>query len=221
VISVEFVGVRNSAEKARLLARGAPRRERAASEALAYDCIRHLDFLGHALENGRGADFRESLYWRYLVAVGHTPASADRRCIRYAELARGIEREGFDPQRDRIAVTDDGVRLNGSHRAAIARHLGVGELDVDVFSWAGCVPRWRVRHVAEEARVKREAQRQHLGREARDGASGEPLGRVAFVDADGPGRVAAALGRRARPVLVIEREDGGLERRRLESVELR
>jgi hypothetical protein len=218
VSGLQYVGVRNSAEKARLLERGKPHRETVASAALAFDCVRHLDFL-HRLSEGGSA--RESLYWRYLVTVGHTPESADERCARYAALAEAIEREGFDPDRDPIAVSDDGVRLNGSHRAAIARHIGVADVGVDVYAWRGAVPSWRARHVREEARVKREAQREWLGREARDGASGDLLGTVAFVDAQVPGRLAAALGRRATPVLVIEREDARLERRALANLTLR
>jgi hypothetical protein len=213
---VRCVGIRNSPEKARLLARGRSRAARLADGDLAYDCIRHLDFL----ERG-GRDPRATLYWRYLVFTGRTAEAADARCRRFAELAEKIRTDGFDPARDPIAVTDDGMRLNGSHRAAIARSMGLGEVEVRVYSWDGALPSWRVRHVAEEARVKRDAQEQYLGREAADAATGEPLGRVAFVDAEVPGRVAAAFGRKARPALFLEREDGSLERRPAQEVTLR
>jgi hypothetical protein len=217
VNGVEFVGVRNSAEKARLLARGTSRRERVLVRDLAYDCLRHLDFL----ERLDGPDDPSgSLYWRYLVWTGHTPASADERCARFAGLTRQIESEGLDSRLEPIAVTDDGIRLNGSHRAAIARHLGVDEVEVDVYSWNGAVPGRRARRVVDEAEVKRAAQRTSLGRTAHDRAGGGTLGRVAFVDAEVPGRLGAALGRRARPLLVIERPGGELESRPPEAVTL-
>ena len=208
---MRFVGIRNSPEKARLLSGGSPRAVRVGAEDLAYDCIRHTDLL----RRGEG-DVRASLYWRYLVSVGHTDESADARCRRFLDLAATIRSEGFDPDRDPIAVSDDGMRLNGSHRAAIACSLGLVEVDVRMHSWGRGLLRLRARHVAEEARVKREAQEAFVGRQMPDGR-----GSVVFVDAEVPSRLRAVLGGRASPVLVVERRDGSLERLRPGSLTLR
>lgn len=209
-----YVGVRNSPEKARLLERGTPRRIELPAAELAYDCIRHREFVELLLSGADPEAWRASLYWRFMRSSGRAPVSADGRCRRFADLVAAIRRDGLDADRDPIAVTDDGIRLDGSHRAAIAAVLGAGTITVDEYSWDGAVPGWRRRHVAEEARVKRETQEAMLGREV-------ATGRVVFVDAEVPGRIAAALGARARGRVVVEARDGRLTSLRAQDVTLR
>jgi hypothetical protein len=216
---VRFVGIRNSPEKQRVLAAGTPSRGRFGSDELAFDCVRHLDFLRRAV--GSDTPVRETLYWRYLIRSGHTPASADRRCRQFEAHATSIARKGFGAGFLPVAVTDDGLRLDGSHRAATAHWLGLEEVDVQVYRWSEVVSRWRIRAALEEARVKRAAQEAHLGRPAYDSSTGSRLGTVAFVEAEVPPWPLLALGAHGRPILIIERSDGELEGRRLDSLSLR
>ena len=215
---MRYVGVRNSPEKARLLERGVAHRVDRPVADLAYDCIRHRAFVELVLAGADPEAWRASLYWRFMRHSGRSPESADGRCRRFAELIAGVRRDGLDPDRDPIAVTDDGIRLDGSHRVAIAATLGTGTLAVDEYAWDGTVAAWRRRHVAEEARVKRETQDALLGRDV--AAGGSPAGRVAFVDAEVPGRLSAALGARARGVVVVEDAAGALTTLRADAVTL-
>lgn len=205
------VGIRNSPAKVRLLSRGVATEERMAPAGLAWDCIRHVDLVERARTGERGDALRASLYWRYLrTAAGHSEESADRRCERFAALVDAIANEGYD-DRDPIAITDDWMRLDGSHRSAVASALGVESVAVRVYRWRDVLSSWRARPMTEEARVKRAAQEAALDREALD-ATGATLGRVAFVDADLPPRPLLALGMRGRAAYVVEAPDGTLRR---------
>jgi hypothetical protein len=216
---MKFVGIRNSPQKQRLLAEGTPGHERMDTGDVAFDCIRHLDFLHRAVASGAPA--RDTLYWRYLIRAGHTPAGADERCRRFAGLASAVLDDSLEQGLGSVAVTEDGVRLDGSHRAAIAHWLGLEELDVRVYRWSEVLSRWRILAALEEAAVKRSAQEAHLGRAAYDRRTGERLGTVAFVEAQVPRWPLLALGAHGTPILVIERPDGALESRELESLSLR
>ena len=216
-----FVGVRNSAEKARLLRHGTSSRSHLPAADLAYDCLRHRDFLERIKADHRLESMQESLYWRWLVATGRAHEAADHHCRVYAALVAKVLAQGYDSNRNPIAVSDDGIRLDGSHRAAIAVALGIHEVAVDVYSWRDSVAEWRTRHVRDEAHVKREAQEVYVGRSVANAGSGESLGRVVFIDADVPARLVAALGRRARPVVVVELPNGRLQRFHAAGVALR
>lgn len=219
---LRFVGVRRYPESARLLAEGSPRRATVASVDLAYDCVRHRDFLSRVMADESAEAMRETLYWRYLVSTGRTADAADARCRGFAELLESIRTDGFDASRgESIAVTDDGIRLNGSHRAAIAQALALGAVEVALYSWRAVFSTRRIRHILEEARVKREAQAAFVGREVALAGEDEPHGRVAYVDADVPSRLLSRIGRPVRPVLVVERQSGTLERSEPSEVALR
>ena len=200
---MEFVGIRNYREKARLLARGTPWKATVAAADLTYDCMRHLDLLDRLSSNRSIPALRESLYWRYLVATGRSAEGADVRTQHFVDLVGRIEQGGLDLTADPIAVTSDGMRLNGSHRASIAHFLGFEQVEVAMFSWDEVYRRWRVRHIRSEADVKRDAQAKLLGRSAYYESSGALAGTIAYVDADVPSWPLAALGRAARPVPVI------------------
>jgi len=99
------------------------------------------------------------------------------------------------------------VRLDGSHRSAVAAALGLGPLEVDVHA----TPRgWRP--IAAEAEVKRNGQRRYLGRSVYD--DGRLLGTVAFVDSE---RTRRRFRSGAALILVV---DNGGELRRVPATEV-
>lgn len=209
---VRFVGVRKYPENAYLLEHGRPVAGRVRSADLAYDCIRHRDFIERVV-NGSWSAVRETLYWRYLVLTRCPPDAADERCRRFVELYESVQRNGLDRERgDAIAVTDGGIRVNGAHRAAIAEALAIPHVEVATYSWRETLAGWRIRHIIEEARVKREGQAAFAGRSVLLQDEEDPQARVAYVDADVPRRLLTLVGRRIRPVLVVERSSGALQR---------
>lgn len=217
---MKYVGIRNSPEKAALLERGEGQKGVLPTDELAYDCIRHFDFLRTAAEAGEEA-FPETLYWKYFLLTGRGPEAARARCRSFKRLYMRIRAEGYDDGTDPIAVTEDGIRLNGSHRAAIGAFLDLPPLPVRVYRWKDVLPARRVRHVRAEADVKREGQTRYVGRSAYDAGHGDRLGTIAFVDARPTG-----LGRRLRGelmelMLALEDEDGELALRPAKAVTLR
>lgn len=171
---MRFVGVRNSPEKRAALERPPLRIERVAPDELAYDCVRHLELLRTATPASGDDELRRSLYCRFLRAGGRDDAAALAKARAFLALHARIRDEGMDYAYGRVAVTEDGIRLNGSHRAAIAAALGLERVDVEVHPWPR--PARRTRHVRLEAELKREGQEAWLGRSVAGGT-------VAFVDA--------------------------------------
>ena len=176
---ITFIGVRNYPQKAQLLKQPFSSLVEIATEALVYDCERHLDFLA-ALEDGR--DPSESLYWKYHALLGRSADGIAERCHRFTDLYRTIGIRGFDTTQGYIAVTDDGIRLNGSHRAAIAHHLGLGTLPVAIYRWETTFQLGEVQHIREEAEEKRALRARVAGLTAHDKTSGKYLGHVSFSD---------------------------------------
>lgn len=195
-----YVGIPNSAEKAALLERRPGERLEVPPTDLAFDCIRHLDFLRRVEKDDETA-FPETLYWKTLLLRGRTEETALARCRRFSELHASVSKRGVDYALGRVAVTTEGMRLNGSHRAAIAAFLGLPSLEVDVHEWTGLPPRSQ-RRLQEEVTLKREGQLEWLGRSVADARTGEPLGRVAFVDVAERGRL------RPGPTLALALLDG-------------
>jgi len=178
-VPLQYIGVRNCPEKARFL-RGSPIRIVSVStEALAFDCERHLDFLV-ALRDGREPS--ESLYWKHHALLGRSADWIAKRCRYFADLYRTIGIVGFDITRAHIAVTYDGIRLNGSHRAAIARQLGLERLAVGVYERESIFEARAVQHILGEAEEKRTLRARVAGRIAHDKTSGGHLGQVLFGD---------------------------------------
>ena len=159
---MEFVGIRNYQEKRQLLRDGTPRPERVPTGDLAYDCIRHIEFL-RSIDAGMTQDqFPKTLYWKYQAAVGRQGDAIRQRCQRFIRLYEDICQRGMDYSQGYIGVTTDGIRLNGSHRAAIAYVIGLESVWVEMYRWEELFTPRRIRHILEEARVKRQAQAEYL-----------------------------------------------------------
>jgi hypothetical protein len=206
---MDFVGVRNYPEKAQLLRNGTARLARVPTRNLAYDCFRHVEFL-RSVEDGMGDDqFPETLYWKYHATVGRQEDAVRERCQCFIQLYENIRGQGIDYSHGYIGVTTDGIRLNGSHRAAIAYVIGLESLWVEMYQWEELFSPRRIRHIREEARVKRRAQAEYLGKWVHDPKTGARLGKVVFVDAQSLRRWLFKSWR-MEPVVVVQNAGGKL-----------
>ncbi len=206
---MKYVGVRNYPEKAQLLRNGTPWLARVSTRDLAYDCIRHVEIL-RSVDAGTGADrLSETLYWKYLAASGRQEDAIRQRCQRFIRLYEDIRERGMDYSQGYIGVTTDGIRLNGSHRAAIAYVTGLESLWVEMYQWEELFSTRRIRHILEEAGVKRQAQAEYLGKQVHDRKTGARLGKAVFVDAQ-PQRRGPFKSWRMQPVVVVQDGEGGL-----------
>ncbi len=175
----QFVGIRNSPEKSQLLQSKNFQIAEARTAGLTFDCERHIDFLD-AIEQCKA--FSETLYWRYHALLGRQEEWIKTHCDRFANLYRSIHSQGFDFGKGYIAVTDDGIRLNGSHRASIAFHMELEFLPVAVYSWKTKFASDEIAHIADEVKEKLELREFVTGKIAYCRSTGNLLGRVITGD---------------------------------------
>ena len=179
---VTYVGIRNCPEKDQLLKSEPIGRQIVSIYALTFDCERHLEFADLVLA-GRGEDeWPRTLYWQFLAATGRSGRAIVTRCQRFADLVARIQTEKYDGERGIIAVTDDGIRLNGSHRASVARVLGLRVLEVMVYRWETLFANGQVEHLRREALQKRAERFSHAGRAVYSSSSGLCLGEILYAD---------------------------------------
>ena len=173
---MRFVGIRNGPEKVRLLRDGKSRLTQVPARDVTYDCLRHLQFLEWVEKSECLHDFSETLYWKYLIYTGRTAEVVSSRCQRFLELYHRIRsRVEIEKQFICASVTEDGIRLDGSHRASILCFLGVLNVWVRVYRWEDMFLDCQVRVLREEARIKREVQEQYVGTHAFDPLTEELL----------------------------------------------
>lgn len=205
---MNFVGVQNCPIKSAIMASDTGRLQDFAPMDLAFDCIRHIDFL-RRLEQGMTEDeFPASLYWKYIRLKGGNETKALVKSRRLKDLFASVKAKGFLPGTPHAEVTTDGIRLDGSHRAAAAAVLGLDTLTVRIHA-AGTTQ--AAARLTEEAAVKRAAQTAAVGKTAYLHPDQPAIGRVAFVDAR-PAPVFKRLfaGVRWIPVAVVEMPNGEL-----------
>lgn len=101
---------------------------------LCHECDRHRELLEY-FDSGN-TNYKETKYWDYYNGKKHRLV-INKKIKRYRKLYRSIKDNGYDKDASSlsIVITDDGCRLDGSHRLTILSHLEVPEITVNVFSY--------------------------------------------------------------------------------------
>lgn len=153
-----YVGVENSHAKVRIATRGVLRTIYVDPADLAWDCQRHLAFLRdaekHLRDGWEEAWMLRSAYAGWMLHTGRTAGAALARCRRFLERLAEIRLHGLDGPW--ATVTADGIRLDGSHRAAIAVILEKESVPVAEVPYLTDDARWRREAVAYRAKRIRE-----------------------------------------------------------------
>lgn len=153
-----YVGVENSNAKVRIATRGPSRTIYVDPADLAWDCQRHIAFLRDAerhLKNGWDEAWMvRSAYAGWMLQSGRTQGAVLARCRRFLERLAEIRLRGLDGPW--ATVTGDGIRLDGSHRAAIAVILELSSVPVAEVPYLTDDARWRREAVAYRAKRIRE-----------------------------------------------------------------
>lgn len=154
-----YVGVENSPKKREVAAREPSKTIYVAAEDLAWDCTRHVEFLNRFLSQASGGYhvwMITSQYFGWLKQTGRGNEAALARCVKFLELFQSIRELGC--WGTWATVTDDGIRLDGSHRAAIAVALHIPIVSVSVSpyhkgdeAWRRMTQEYRTRRIAKEA----------------------------------------------------------------------
>ena len=150
-----YVGVENSRAKSRIAGRNPVQTISVNATDLAWDCQRHIGFLREAVARGDREQYNHwmllSPYAGWLLHTGRTEAEAVVRCQNF--LAHFVKVRAHGIQGPWATVTEDGIRLDGSHRAAIAVVLGMEQVPVAVVPYLRTD--WNVRHQWRALRERR------------------------------------------------------------------
>lgn len=144
-----YVGVENSRGKSRIAGRQPIETISVRSVDLAWDCQRHITFLRTALDNGLAKGISGwddawmicSAYAGWLLQTGRSEQSALERCRLFLSHFTNVRAHGVSGPW--ATVTEDGLRLDGSHRAAIAVVLGKPAVEVSVVPYLHTDWAWR------------------------------------------------------------------------------
>src|SRR3990167_8892655 len=140
-----YVGVENSPAKIRIATRGPSRTIYVDPADLAWDCQRHITFLRdaekHLKDGWDEAWMLRSGYAGWMLHTGRTQGAVLARCRRFLERLAEIRLHGLDGPW--ATVTLDGIRLDGSHRAAIAVILEKESVPVAEVPYLMDDERWR------------------------------------------------------------------------------
>ena len=154
-----YVGVENSPIKVRIATRAPARTIYVDPTDLAWDCHRHLAFLRdaekHLADTWDEVWMLRSGYVGWMLQSGRTHRAVLARCRRFLERLSEIRLHGLDGPW--AVVTADGIRLDGSHRAAIAVVLGLESVPVAEVPYLTDDARWQREAVAYRARRIQEA----------------------------------------------------------------
>jgi len=149
-----YVGVENSHAKVRIATRGVLRTIYVDPADLAWDCHRHIAFLRdaekHLADSWDEAWMLRSQYAGWMLQGGRSQRTVLVRCRMFLERVADIRTHGLDGPW--ATVTVDGIRLDGSHRAAIAVILGLGSVPVAEVPYRAGDQRWRSEAVAYRAK---------------------------------------------------------------------
>jgi len=99
---------------------------------LCYECERHRELL-RMFDNGLTC-YRDSSYFHYSMTMSKkTKEVALKKISKFKILYENMKKGVFQCPGDRIPIiTEDGCRLDGSHKLTILDHIGCKETDVNV-----------------------------------------------------------------------------------------
>jgi hypothetical protein len=120
-----------------------------------YECSRHRELL--SLIDEECEDFTSSEYWRYYKGKKSKEAVLFK-IEKYKETYKGIRKNGYisaGKGNSSIIVTDDGCRLDGSHRAAILLHLNIPEAEINIFIYERCFSKEESKRLRKQNKIYR------------------------------------------------------------------
>jgi hypothetical protein len=133
---MKYFGVSNSPVKRKASTSASFEYVEVSTEELAFDCMRHIDLLRRYEER---KDLEKSFYFVNSLFFSKRKANAIKNKINhFIQLYETIKLNGYSenvPGYQDIVITDNGIRLDGSHRAAIAYFLNIKKIKVKYVKW--------------------------------------------------------------------------------------
>ena len=134
-----YVGIPNSAYKTYLLKKSGKGEVVKINPLLLAgpDCGRHLEILTFFDEFGKPkiiSPYEKSEYFKYQIRVGKSQKTIQKKLLKFYKLYNSIKNK-YDYKQGYIIVTEDGIRLDGSHRSAIVSYLKIDKIKVKEIDW--------------------------------------------------------------------------------------
>lgn len=105
----------------------------------ADDCQRHFELL--RMFDKKDDDFFKSSYYKFQRKNGKKDDDIFKKIEDFKKLYKSIRKNGYEESKGYIIISEDGARLDGSHRASIVEHLGYKQINVLMVKWQDCFPK--------------------------------------------------------------------------------
>lgn len=133
---MRFVGIENSRFKREMVSLASQVGKivtLALPSVTAKDCNRHFELLKLFDKNVR--DYSHTEYWKFNLSNKKKKNDITKKIERFNHLYKLIKENGYDYNKGYIILTEDGARLDGSHRGSIIEHLRYKKIDVLMTKW--------------------------------------------------------------------------------------
>ena len=124
---------------------------------LCYECDRHRDLL-KMFDNGL-TDYDSSEYFDYSIKKsGKTKEVALKKINKFRKLYFSMKEGVYECSKNRLPIiTEDGCRLDGSHKLSILEHIGCKEADVNIFLYDKVFSKKEIKKImAENLKFRKE-----------------------------------------------------------------
>ena len=158
-VKTPVVGIPNYPwkKKAVKFARSNPYIVKLKLEDLCYECERHRELL-RMFDNGLTC-YDNSSYFLYSIAKSKkTKEVALNKIKKFKKLYLSMREGIYECSKDRLPiVTEDGCRLDGSHKLTILDHIGCKESDVNIFLYDKVFSKKEIKKImAENLKFRKE-----------------------------------------------------------------
>lgn len=157
---MKYVGIKNckSKQKALRYAQTHGRKVVLPVPFSASDCFRHKELLERFDQgNVRVNELRDTKYYKFNKSLNRSDTEIQRKIDGFLRLYQSIKFHGFNNKKSNIVLSNDGARLDGSHRSAIVEHLKYKEIEVIIVDWTECLTPGELKemktHLDEQNRI--------------------------------------------------------------------
>ncbi len=147
---MKYVGIKNSYYKNRMIEKAKKYGNKVTIDlpCMCPDCGRHrriLQLFDKGIKQVRKVKRTE--YYKFSRATGKDDHAISRKLRKFLGLYKSIKKNGYNYAKGYIILTEDGTRLDGSHRACIIEHLKFKKIDVIMMNWRSLFKKSELRDV--------------------------------------------------------------------------
>ena len=155
---MRYVGIKNSKSKS-VAVKKAPKKGRKVTMSLpcltADDCKRHFEILEIFDRGVRDVNkMKHTLYYRFNKRNKKNDLAIQRKLNRFHKTYKSIKENGYEYKRGYIVLSEDGARVDGSHRSSSVEHLGFKTIDVLMIDWIDYCKGSKLEHIRKHLKAQ-------------------------------------------------------------------